>query len=156
MGDRPDRGPEAYGLRSASDEERQRWEEVVERVLGELKRAGLPAKRVEPNDIGPPGALVTMVRLAKDDGGGVFVEWKVSEELDRASLGLPLGELDDEALNEAARLLPLRGNDPNLVHAGAVAQRMQEAIIGILGSAGLRAFDPGNEYDPYGIQVELP
>lgn len=86
----------------------------------------------------------------------MFVEWKASEELDRASLGLPLGELDDEALNEAARLLPLRGNDPNLVHAGVVAQRMQEAIIGILGSVGLWAFDPGNEYDPYGIQVELP
>jgi hypothetical protein len=32
---------------------------------------------------------------------------------------------------------------------------MQAAMIGILTSAGLRAFDPGNEYLPFGIQVEF-
>ncbi|HEY0495603.1 MAG TPA: hypothetical protein VGD48_07645 [Kutzneria sp.] len=48
-----------------------------------------------------------------------------------------------------------RANHPDLLHQGAVARHMQAAMIGILTSAGLRAFDPGNEYLPFGIQVEF-
>ncbi|MFC0543900.1 hypothetical protein [Kutzneria chonburiensis] len=149
-------GPADFGLKVASDEELAKREELVDRVLHELARAGLPACRNENGAAHDGGAVVSLDWMVKEDGGGVFVEWQGSEELRRAAMGVPTtGELTNEMLHEAAKALSDRGDDPDLIHSGAVDRHMQAAMIGILSSAGLRAFDPADEYLPFGIQVEF-
>jgi len=39
--------------------------------------------------------------MSDDQGGGVFVRWITSPEFNRAVLGLPDGDLDDDAVSEA-------------------------------------------------------
>ncbi|QUQ71293.1 hypothetical protein [Kutzneria sp. CA-103260] len=150
-----DFGPSDFGIRIASDEVLTRRDELADRVCAELRRAGLPARRHSADDEQVAGAEVAVDRAEETDGGGVFVQWCPDQSLVRAALGLPVGDVDEQALNAAAMTLPHRANDPSLIHSGAVKRHMQAAIIGILCSAGLRAYDPENEYGPYLVQVDV-
>jgi len=148
--------PSDFGIRLASDEVLARRDELADRICAELTRAGLPARRHSVGDEQVAGAEISVDRTEEEDGGGVFVQWQPDPGLTRAAVGLPEGELDEQALRTAAMTLPGRADDPSLIHSGVVRQQMQAAIIAILRSAGLRAHDPGSEYEPYTVQVDLP
>ncbi|MFC0543906.1 hypothetical protein [Kutzneria chonburiensis] len=148
--------PSDFGIRVASDEVLARRDELADRVRVELNRAGLPARRHSVGDEQVAGAEVSVDRTEEEEGGGVFVHWRPDPGLTRAAVGLPEGELDEQALRRAAMALPGRANDPSLIHSGAVKRHMQAAIIAILRSAGLHAYDPEGEYEPYAVQVEFP
>ena len=148
--------PSDFGIRVASDDVLARRDELADRVCVELKRAGLPARQHSVGDKQVAGAEVSVDRTEEEDGGGVFVQWRPDPGLTRAAVGLPEGELDDQDFRTAAMTLPGRANDPALVHSGTVKQHMQAAIIAILRSAGLHAYDPDSEYEPYVVQVNLP
>jgi hypothetical protein len=149
-------GPAAYGLKPASEELMARRERLAERIREELNRAGLPARRERPDAGSVAGAGIHVDIVDEVEGGGVFVSWHVEESLRRAALGLPEGELTDEDLDQAAKALPYRGKEPALLHVNEVSRLMQAAVIGILCSAGLRAYDPDEEYDPCLVQVDVP
>ncbi|HTI26564.1 MAG TPA: hypothetical protein VL652_36605 [Kutzneria sp.] len=148
--------PSDFGIRLASDEVLARRDELADRICVELHRAGLPARRHSVGDEQVAGAEVSVDRTEEEDGGGVFVQWQPDPALTRAAVGLPEGDLDEQALRAAAMALPGRANDPDLIHSGAVRRHMQAAIIAILCSAGLHAYAPESEYEPYMVQVELP
>lgn len=148
--------PSNFGIRVASDEVLARRDELADRICVELKRAGLPARQHSVGDEQVAGAEVSVDRSEEEDGGGVFVQWRPDRALTRAAVGLPEGELDEQALRSAAMALPGRANDPRLIHSGVVKRHMQTAIIAILCSAGLHAYDPESEYEPYAVQVDLP
>ncbi|MFC0543902.1 hypothetical protein [Kutzneria chonburiensis] len=132
-----------YHIRMASEEVLAQREQLVQRILAELTMAGLPAQRSSDDAGWGVGAVVTADRLHDTDGGGVFVQWEPSVELNNAVV---------EAA-EAGRPLD---KDPASVHACAVSMFMQTALVGILCSVGLRAYDPRNHYDPCSVKVELP
>ncbi|MFG3181840.1 hypothetical protein [Streptomyces nigra] len=94
---------------------------LAERVRLELALAGLPALREDQDE--QAGALVE-VDAGDDAAGGVFVDWR-----------------PDPALTRDAVDMMLKGEHhaPAVRHNGAVCSHMQQAIIGILRSAGLQA-----------------
>ncbi|WP_273935391.1 hypothetical protein [Kutzneria chonburiensis] len=92
--------------------------------------------------------------MRDDAGGGVFVQWSTSPALTRAVAGLPEGDLDDDALHEAVKSLP-GADDPAVRHHEVIVRHMQAAIIGILCSAGLHAYDPVDGEAPDLVKVDL-
>jgi hypothetical protein len=61
--------------------------------------------------------------------------------------------LDDDAVYEALKARP-SADHPVVRHHAAVVRYMQAAIIGILCSAGLNAYDPEDEDTPNLIKVD--
>ncbi|MFC0543904.1 hypothetical protein [Kutzneria chonburiensis] len=147
--------PTGYHDRRASDEVLARRELLVERILAELARAGLPAYRYPADMAWPAGVEVCNDPMREDMGGGIFLRWTASPELKRAVLGLPDGDLDDDAVYEALKSRP-SADHPVVRHHAAVVKIMQTAIIGILCSAGLRAYDPEDEDAPTLVRVDVP
>ncbi|WP_019929531.1 hypothetical protein [Nocardia sp. BMG111209] len=118
------------------DELAQRWE-LAERVVSELRRAGLPSSlfgRGEPSI----GAVVA-VDSGIDTLGGVWVDWRVGADL-------------SAVIHEA--VLSRRSDEPALQHFGNITQNMARAIAAILRSAGLRADTGSNEESPNSVSVE--
>ncbi|MEU2243976.1 hypothetical protein ABZ572_31780 [Streptomyces sp. NPDC018338] len=105
------------------------WNDLADRVCGELARAGLPAHRGD-RDAGPqnrPGADVHVDPLAD---GGVFVDWRTDEELTAAVVEL------------FAKGIDYADPPPVVRHHRDVHQFMQEALLGILASAGFQVEKP--------------
>ncbi|MFJ6650430.1 hypothetical protein ACIQPS_32765 [Streptomyces sp. NPDC091290] len=94
---------------------------LAERVRRELALAGLPALRADQDD--QAGALVE-VDVGDDAEGGVFVDWRPDPALTRAAVDL---------------MQKGRYQASEIAYNGAVRAHMQQAIIGILRSAGLQA-----------------
>ncbi|MFF0478597.1 hypothetical protein [Streptomyces sp. NPDC004284] len=105
------------------------WNDLADKVCHELTRAGLPACRgdVEGGPPRRPGAVVHVDRMAD---GGVFVDWETGDELRTAA-----GELFAKGIDY--------GNPPPVVrHHRDVHQFMQDALLGILASAGFQVEVP--------------
>ncbi|MFI9385728.1 hypothetical protein [Kutzneria sp. NPDC052558] len=148
--------PTGYRDPIASDEVLAQRERLADLICDELTRAGLPAHRYPADSLWPAGAEVSVDRMSDADGGGVFVRWGVGPELSRAAAGIPEGDLDDDALDEIVMALARRGDNPDVRHQSVVTRHMQAAIIGILGSAGLHAYDPNDNDAPSLVKVDLP
>ncbi|MEV6280204.1 hypothetical protein [Nocardia sp. NPDC051832] len=133
-----------------------RRKRLAEDVCAELRMAGLPAHReddVELHCYG--GALVVAHPSAELD---VSVEWRQSDQMIRASIGLT-EDFDGEELFEAAVRVAQEassGQAPALLrHTGVVSNQMTDAMIAILNSAGLSARRVTHGLCPYLIGVEL-
>ncbi|MCX5225928.1 hypothetical protein ABZY16_32285 [Streptomyces sp. NPDC006553] len=115
------------------------WNHLADRVCRELARAGLPAYRGDL-DGGPqdgPGAEVHVDPLAD---GGVYADWRAD------------GELTTAAVELFARGIDHTDPPPIVRHHRDIHQFMQEALLGILASAGLQV----EKGDPHlGIAVHV-
>ncbi|WP_369143961.1 hypothetical protein [Streptomyces sp. R44] len=105
------------------------WNELAARVCHELVQAGLPARRADLGDApwGRPGADVHVDRLLD---GGVYVNWRTGEELRTVALELFEQGIDYE------------DPPPVVRHHRDVHQFMQDALLGILASAGFQVEVP--------------
>ncbi|WP_030691298.1 hypothetical protein [Streptomyces globisporus] len=108
------------------------WNELADRVCRELAVAGLPVRRgdLDGGLLGRPGAIVHVDRLLE---GGVYVDWGVDEEL-----RIP-------ALELFAKGIDYTDPPPVVRHHRDVHQIMQDALLGILASAGFQV----EESDPF-------
>ncbi|MEV7995372.1 hypothetical protein AB0O67_26780 [Streptomyces sp. NPDC086077] len=102
---------------------------LADKVCRELLRAGLPAHRADrDNDAhSQPGAAVHIEPFLE---GGVYVDWETDEELRDTALDLFAQGIDFTAPPDVVR------------HHEEVLRRMQEALMGILASAGFEVEEP--------------
>ncbi|MFE0723011.1 hypothetical protein EF919_29055 [Streptomyces sp. WAC02707] len=124
-----------YDYPHASEEVLAERSSIADRVCEELRMAGLPAHRWKPDVDGAIGAEVA-VDPGEGSVGGIFVTWT-------ADFGPALAE----------SLLSGDFQAPVIRQNGAVAQHMQEAIIGILRAAGLDAAPSGDDMNPLAVRV---
>ncbi|MFI6369279.1 hypothetical protein ACIBG0_42100 [Nocardia sp. NPDC050630] len=155
----PDSAEYWGGHRMASSQDMAERAELADRVVAQLQFAGLPAYIASHETWDMVGAAVTFDKLHATEGGGISVEWRPDQRLVRAGFGLdPDSELDITAVDaaERLRLAETPAAKQAIRHHLEIDRNMQSAIIGILTSAGLRAYNPDNDYAPSEIAAESP
>ncbi|CAM5426954.1 hypothetical protein [Streptomyces tanashiensis] len=107
------------------------WSDLADRVCRELALAGLSARRGDLDGGRPvgPGVAVHVDPFA-DGGSGVYVDWRTDEELTTAAVELFEKDID------------FTDPPPLVRHHRDVHRFMQEALLGILASAGFEVEVP--------------
>jgi hypothetical protein len=106
--------------------------ELADAVCHEALRAGLPAHRGDLRN-GPDKAPGVQVHVEPFVMGGVYVNWNTDKEL------------RDAAIELFARGFDRSDPPPAFRHYGIVNERMRDALLGILTSAGFEV----EESDPH-------
>ncbi|WP_030317278.1 hypothetical protein [Streptomyces sp. NRRL B-3229] len=102
---------------------------LADKVCRELARAGFPVHRSDLGD-GPHGQPGAKVYATRHVDGGVYVDWNTDAELSTAALDLFAEGID-------------YSNPPPVVrHHNTVVKTMQDALVGILASAGFQVEVP--------------
>jgi hypothetical protein len=111
--------------------------QLARRVEDELRRAGLRASSLEPEDEG--GFALHIDGDAEDSEPPVSVVWRASRAL----------------LDEVFRHMAGGGDPPHQLvrHTGHINHAMAQAIIQILRSAGLKAQMSTDDMDPLTVEV---
>ncbi|MGW8764014.1 hypothetical protein ACWGN5_16075 [Streptomyces sp. NPDC055815] len=105
------------------------WHELADRVCRELALAGLPAHRGDLDGDRPAGSGAD-VHVDRMLDGGVFVNWRTDPALTAPAIELFARGIDYE-------------NPPPVVrHHRDVHRFMQDALLGILASAGFQVEVP--------------
>jgi hypothetical protein len=110
--------------------------QLARRVEDELRRAGLRASSLEPDDEG--GLALDVNESAEDSEPPVSVVWRASHAL-----------LDEVFAHMSAGDPP----HPLVQHTGHINHAMAQAIIEILRSAGLDAWISTDDMDPLTVEV---
>ncbi|WP_426363622.1 hypothetical protein [Streptomyces sp. E-08] len=106
------------------------WHDLADRVCRELTRAGLPARRGDREGGGAGAGVEVHVDPFADGGGGVYADWRTDEELTTAVVELFENGID------------FTDPPPVVRHHRDVHRFMQEALLGILASAGFEVEVP--------------
>lgn len=110
--------------------------QLADHVCRELQRAGIPAFRT--GDVAELAGAEVQVDPGDDAAGGVFVDWHPDPDLSRA--------VAESVQNEEF-------SAPVIQHFGAISTHMQDAILGILRSAGFQVEVARDDMRPMVIHV---
>ncbi|MQY24993.1 hypothetical protein [Nocardia aurantia] len=124
------------GHEPLSADEFARRHRLADRIVGELRRAGLPAHLFDLSDR-RPGAAVAVEKEASEPSS-VWVNWYVDPDLARAA--------EDAILHSRFDSFEAR-------HRGRIAVQMGESIAGILRSAGFRTEVGVDDISPTTVYV---
>jgi hypothetical protein len=135
-----------YGFARASDEVLARRDELAERVVQALRRAGLPAFREGDTTVDQSGAVVYVESDAETASAPVTVGWRCDPGMVQAAVdSLSSGYSDAQAVR----------------YPGLIGQHMQSALIKILLSAKIIATLENDSANPehvlvFGMMSDLP
>jgi hypothetical protein len=130
-----------FEVEHVNEEAARRLGDLADRVRATLVAAGIPASLTSASGVtGPPqgGGAEIMVDTVADMAGGVYISWSFPQAQNAEFLGYLLARPDVH---------------PRLEYFFEVRRAMRDAIIAILGAAGLTAILAENRNDLAHLQV---